>query len=548
MLWLWRRALAALGVDPRGFAALTRAFVLMDLRGQHYARATATRPHYLLSPLFLVVGQCLTLSALASLLLFARVDVFFYAFAGLSLSMLVLATTVLVEFQEIVLDPRDLDTIGHRPVSPRTYAAARFANLLFYFGLMYLALNLFPLILGAGLRDAGPWYAPAYLLASLAGNLVVLAGVVLLLSLGATSSRLDGLKEVLAWTQIVLIMVVFYGGQLMLKDGTHAIQIWGAFPPEWVRYLPPTWLAHFAEEAATAPGLRTAWAALLLAGVALAAVALTVARLAWLYRDMQPVLRSGERRPMPAERVGGLGGWAGWLTSASEERVGYWMCRTFLLRDTGLAMRCLLAFNLAIAAAGLGLLTEQFGNPCREHEPARILAPVLTVYLIVLAVPAVVYNLSFCRDSGGAWLLAGAPLAGPGGVARGACKAVMVWLVTPLCLLFALAALLAWGDVAAALLHAALAWALAWPAALAGLWLVAQAPPFALPPARGSALGLPPLPMAGLSAVAFSMAAVHAALAWSPAFWLGAGAVCVGGSWWLGRKADARLARLGGPA
>src|SRR5262249_13561029 len=77
-----------LGGAPRGFVALTRALILTDLRGQHFARATATRPGALLSPLFLVIGQCLTLSALLSFLLFSRVDVWFYSFVSLTLSML----------------------------------------------------------------------------------------------------------------------------------------------------------------------------------------------------------------------------------------------------------------------------------------------------------------------------------------------------------------------------------------------------------------------------------------------------------------------------
>ena len=42
----WISRLAPPGADPRGFWALARAFILMDLRGQHYARATATRPHF----------------------------------------------------------------------------------------------------------------------------------------------------------------------------------------------------------------------------------------------------------------------------------------------------------------------------------------------------------------------------------------------------------------------------------------------------------------------------------------------------------------------
>src|SRR5205807_1967446 len=99
---------------------------------------------------------------------FARTDVFFFVFANLSMSLLMMASTLLVEFHEVVLNPSDLNLLGHRPVAPRTYAAARFANLLFYVGLMVAALNLMPLIVGAGLRDAGPRYVPAYLLASLA--------------------------------------------------------------------------------------------------------------------------------------------------------------------------------------------------------------------------------------------------------------------------------------------------------------------------------------------------------------------------------------------
>jgi hypothetical protein len=535
--------LRCLGIEPRGWRALTGALVLMDLRGQHYARATANQPHYVLSPLFWVVGQCLTLSALSSLLLFARVDVGFFAFVGLAQSMLVLASAVFVEFHEVVLDPRDLDMLGHRPLPPRTYAAARFTNLLFYFGLLFVALNLFPLILGAGLRDAGPWYAPAYFAAALAGNLAVVAAVVLQLSFLGSSPRLEGLKEILAWTQILLVVVVFYGGQLTLRDGTHAVQMWGAYPPDWVRYLPPAWLSWFVEEAAVAPTSRTLAVGAALLGAAALAVALTAARLAWLYRRMQPGVLHAVVRVMAADRVGGLAA-ATWLARGPEERLGYWMCRTFLRRDANLAMRCLLAFNLAAAAAILGLCSGQFANPGRESAPAQVLLPVLTVYLIALAAPVVVYNLTYCKDSGGGWVLRAAPLRRPAGVGRGACKAVMLWLVTPVCVGFGAVAGWYWHDPVAALLHAGLAWALSWPAALAGLWLLAGGLPFSLPPARGTALGVPPLPLAALAAVACTAATLHCLFAGSVYFWVGAAAACAAASRWLAGKADARLTQL----
>src|SRR5262249_14940746 len=151
-----------------------------------------------------------------------------------------------------------------------------------------------------------------------------------------------------------------------------------------------------------------------LAGLALLAVIATVGRMTWLLRLMQPRRAGGEVRPMPAAQVGGLKG-AGWLTRSPEERVGFWLCLTLLKRDPGLAMRCLLAFNLAVAVVVLGVATGQFGNPCRESEPSQVLAPILAIYLLALALPPLVYNLSFSHDSAGSWLLLAAPLSHPGG-------------------------------------------------------------------------------------------------------------------------------------
>src|SRR5262249_20481982 len=209
----------------------------------------------------------------------------------------VLAATVLIEFHEVALNPGDLDLLGHRPIPPRTYAAARLTNLLFYLGLIYLALHLIPLLVGAGLRDAAWWFAPAYLAASLAGSLVTAAVVILLLSLGGAAGRLEPLKDILAWTQIILLLVIGYGAQLLFRAQAPAVLVWGAFPPPWVAYLPSTWLARFVEAAQT-PGLDTLLHSLLLLAVAVAACGVTLGRLTRLYRTMQPTTVVARRRPM----------------------------------------------------------------------------------------------------------------------------------------------------------------------------------------------------------------------------------------------------------
>ena len=544
-----RRTLAALGIDRIGLAALVRAFLLIDLRGQHYARATASQPHFMISPLFWVIGQCLTLSAGLSLLLFARVDVYFFVLANLSVSLLVLAATLVVEFGEVVEGRTDLEVLGHRPIAPRTYAAARMINLLVYVGLMYAALNLFPLILGAGLRDAGVLYVPTYLLASLASSLAVTCLVIWLLAAAGDSPKLASAKEAFAWLQILLLLVVGYGAQLMFRDRTQAVLYWGAFPPAWVDYLPSSWLAQFVADSYDPDG-RSGLIAAVLVVVAAASVVLGFARLVRLYRVMAPALIAAPVRTMPATHIGQVGGpmLTRWLPRC-EERVGFWLCQKLLAREAAMKLRCLWPLNLAAAVVVLGLATGQFANPLHEDELRQTLLPALAAWLLAVSVAGIVYNLCFSVQHGAIWLLRSAPLADPAGIARGVCKAVMALIVVPCCLLLALLTGIVWQDPLAGALHGCLAFALSWPMALTALWLVVPDAPFSLSPVQGGSSGPLALPLAVLTGAIMVGAAMHALWAHSPWFWASAFAVALAAGVLVRRAADRRMARLlGSPA
>jgi hypothetical protein len=373
--------------------------------------------------------------------------------------------------------------------------------------------------------------------------------VILILSIGGLSGQVEAVRTLLAWTQIILIMVVFYGGQLILRDGTQALLLWGAFPPAWVDQLPTTWLAHFVARASQGSG--TAWGLPLLAlvGVGAGSLTLTVGRMAWLYRRMHPTTQKRPGRPMPVEQVGGLGHAPGsWLARGPEERIGYWMCLAMLRRDPDLLMRSVLSFALAVTAVLFGLLSDQFDNPCATREVSRIGLPILSVYLIALAVPTLVHNLTFCRDSAGSWLWWTSPLEEPAALARGACKAIGLWVVTPCCLLLGVAAGLAWRDPLAAILHAGLAWVLSWLAALASLWLIVPGLPFSRNPQRGGSLGLPPLPLFALGSVAALLGTLHLLFADQPAFWIGLGLVLLPVGLLVRRRAEIHLTHLARPS
>jgi len=508
-----------MGADARSVRALTKAFVIMDLRQQHYAAATATKPSYLLSPLFLVVGQCLTMSAVLCLFLFARVDIFFFAFANLTLSLLVLATTIIVEFHEIVLNPDDLDIIRHRPISSRTYTLARLLNLGFYWLLMYLALNIMPMLVGAGLRDAGWWYAAAYFIVSSLSSLAVAAATIVFLSILSPGPRLEAIKNILAWTQIILILVVGYGGQFMIRDANHSVQMWAADPPVWASWLPTFQLAVLVDHFADFPQWIDAMQLAGLFGLSFFAIVILANRLNYLYANMD-FSPNRPSRTINMPEVGKISNFGvDWILNSTSARIGFWLSRVQLKRDTNLLMRCLLPLQYPIALAVLGSLTNQFANPCLAFEPTRTLLPALTVYLFASAVPVMIFQLAYCMDYTGSWLLITGPLTDRNQFVRGILVSLIFYFLTPLAVLLFIALWFLWDDVETSALHAGLAWLWCWPAARAGVWLLLPAPPLSVSPTRGVSFGLPPLPLSAIAFVAMFLSSVHSMLAHTIYFW-----------------------------
>jgi hypothetical protein len=157
--------------------------------------------------------------------------------------MAVMATAIIVEFHEVVLGPGDQGVIGHLPIPLRTYSAARLTNLLVYVLIVTAALNIFPAIVGVGLCNGGWLFLPAYALAALLGNVGVTA-VLILLYTTLLSKRLgDAVKHILAWTQIVPIMVLVYGSQAALRDINATLAMLAYNLPRWILVLPSARLA-----------------------------------------------------------------------------------------------------------------------------------------------------------------------------------------------------------------------------------------------------------------------------------------------------------------
>ncbi len=503
------RVLRRLGVRPRPYRALLRAYVLMDFRSQQFGRATAAKPKDLITPLFWVVGQYLLLSFITCAVLFARVDAFFFALVNLGVSMLVMGTSLVVEFNEVVLDAEDLNVVGHRPVPLRTYSAARLTNLLGYVLLMTAALNLFPAIVGLGLRDTTWAYLPAYLAAALVGNLAVV-GVLLLLYTTLMSGRpSDSVREVLAWTQTILIMIAFYGGQAVLRDGQDRLEMAAYNPPGWLAYLPPAWLAHFVESAA-AP--TAAWWILGAGVLFVAAVwALVLSRVSAMYGRMEPGGTAWRRATLPALAEPGTLGrrLTGLLTRSRQERAAFWLCSTMLRRDQDLRMRSWPTLGVTLALVLLGLFTGQLGDPFVSRSPANVVLPVAALYLLAYPVPAVIHNLNFSRDHAASWVLWSAPVGDRFSFTEGMRKAVTYRIMLPLLVALLVVFTFVWRDFWHALMHTAAGWLVIVGAGHAAQIGIVRRFPFSAPAARGSITGGVAMFAGAVNATAMSLAVAH---------------------------------------
>lgn len=484
------RFLSWLGIHARSFRALLAVFVVMDLRSQFFGRATASKPTEAISPLFWIVGQYLILGGLVATVLFTRVDAWFFTFVCLSTSMAMIGTAIIVEFNEVVFDPGDINTLGHHPVFARTYSAARLANLVGYVLMMTAALNLFPAIIGLGLRDT-TWVFPlVYLTVATIANLITVASIILVYALWFQAHPGDKARELLAWTQIILIMVAFYGGQAIFRDTQGRVEMVAYAPPPWLIYLPSSWLA-FAVDSFRNGLLQAQWWIL---GIALLVMiglwALVLRQLSQTFQHFSPGNAAWQRIELPPLTIPGrLGGQiTSWLTRSRTERAVYWLCRTMLRRDQDLRMRIWPAMGMAVALFALGFLTNRLSCPfwVASREAA---IPVMSLYLLAMPIPTIFTNLNYSQAYEAAWVFQTAPLQNPLAVAQGIRKAVMVQILLPVLLGMTLVLGILWQQPLYALLHGITGWLVVDAGCSAALLGVTRRLPFSMPLARGGILG-----------------------------------------------------------
>lgn len=181
---------------------------------------------------------------------------------------------LLQNFQAVSVTRQDYEALGHRPVGPRTYLAARLTAIMAYQGII-TALLAGPSILACGLRFG---WLPAIALI-LAAGLLVFCTVLLVIAAYATLIKGVGaekLARTLSYAQVVLLAL--YLAPMFFEEWAIALLGGvGTSPNGWILVLPTAWFAGLAS-LASGDFTVSAWASLF-------GVLCSSGGLAWFARD-----------------------------------------------------------------------------------------------------------------------------------------------------------------------------------------------------------------------------------------------------------------------
>lgn len=359
---------------------------------------------FVMSSLFLLLG---TLGACA--MVFAGVPRFAFTTLGLLFGSMPSAMAVITDFGVTAIDLSDQDVVGHRPVSDRTYLAARMATVAFYALLVGIPAQL-PYALGGLLAPDSTNLFPIAYLAVACGVIAATVSAVVLLY--ATISRTFGpkrLANLVLLVQLFSVSLFFIGGP-MIGPTTALLARLDLSDVPYLRLLPFAWGAAAVDLLLGTTDVRT-FALAALFGASLAALlVLLPRRLSLGYVDAlsrQLAAASGERPPAP--RRGRLAP----LTLA-----GFSLARA-ALRDPQTRLRVVPTLVLPVIYAVLMVALGHAGDPLGRGGFLRTLSGLMPAGLLAVGPAGYLIATEFSSSWRAAWIFVATPVDRPGLIQRG---------------------------------------------------------------------------------------------------------------------------------
>jgi len=424
-----------LQIDCLQYRSLLQISLKLDFRSERLRGYRGSEKSKKRAFLFTIVFY-LIISLVISLSTFQHLDVGSYAFLILSVSMLFMAMAVVIEFNDIVVNPQDAEILGPRPVSSRTYFWVKMTNLFFYVIVMGASLNLIPAIVGIWTQNSGYHFAAIYFLVSCIANLTTAAFVILLYSFLVRMMNFERFKDILAYVQIVFTFLLFFGYQFLPRVMQHlnGSVTYTSLQAPWNYLVPSMWYASIIM--AVFGNISTHVVCLAGLGVVFTVVlfAHSSGKISLEYADMLNKLTTAtvsqvESLPRGASLKNSLvKRLLNKIVPDPVECAGYELVSKYLHRDRSLKMRIYPSFAFPFAMIALFIYDGRFTDPFAPGAGFDTFFPLIFFVYVAMFFH---FLLPTSDDWQAAWLYWVVPVDSISKIYWGAIKAVILQYVLP---------------------------------------------------------------------------------------------------------------------
>jgi len=384
---MFDKLLSRFDIDPRQFRALLRTSLRIDFRTGMFASSRKKKSKRRFPGLWQILFFYGFLGLVIGFLVIESSDLFFSGTVMMTIVMFSVATSILVEFQSIVVAPEDYHILAHRPVSSRTFFTARIANMLVYLGVITGAIGIVPSIIFMFRDGFQPHLGVAAMIAMLGAGLFTSMGIIFLYVNLLRVIHPKKLKRIFSYLQLVLSFLV-YGSGMIFSSMFNAglISDVKLAHENWMLLLPPTWFSSLLTVFDRSHFWLDFASILVGAGASFFLLAYAYEKLSLEYAAMIARLdeTSEDRKPSRPSRVMSLP-----MFTRNEGRAAALLILNQFKHDQKFRMSVLAIIPLTVlyliaGLSGGGGLADPFVDPAEHVEKANLLYFALAFFPVLL--------------------------------------------------------------------------------------------------------------------------------------------------------------------
>lgn len=390
---------------------------------------------------------------LTSLLIYALPSLMYSLVLIFSYIMLMVVMILITDFSSVLLDTSDNSILLPRPISSRTLLAARITHIVFYIGLLVLALSLGSIIAVA--IKFSFTVLITFLVCIVLGvlfSVTLTHGLYLLIMRFTTEERL---KNTINYLQIGMTIVFMGSYQLMPRMMGSLDEVELIFTFHWWTYLiPSVWLS------ATVEAVHQTIFDVPHVSMLLLSFIVPVGSLYVVSTYLAPTFASklqnmGTETGLPSssltEKATKKSIWARLIESIVKnggERSGFLLTQKMLARDRKLKLKIYpsIGYMFVIIIMLSVRHVSKSGNWLDDLASSQ--AYFFIIYFATLVLHTIMFEISYSDDFKAGWVFFSSPIQQPGHLLVGSLKAIITTLFLPIYFFVATLVLFIWGTSA----------------------------------------------------------------------------------------------------